>query len=114
MDLETISVFLLGMLIRLGIPAGFTILVIAWLARLDSKWQEEAETAAGPVPARREIRNPGCWDVMACTPEQKAKCPAFVRQEIPCWQVFREKNGALREGCLGCSVFRKAPVPVSS
>lgn len=114
MNLEVAITFLLGMLVRLGIPVGFTILVIAWLARLDAQWQEEARAEVANLPKRAEICNAGCWDVHKCTPENKAKCPAFNQPEVPCWQLFREKNGALRDGCLGCSVFRTAPVPAST
>jgi hypothetical protein len=60
------------------------------------------------------VGNTGCWDVKHCTPEQKAKCPAYAHKETPCWQFYRQKNGALREGCIGCDVFKQAPVPIAS
>ncbi len=113
MDLNDIVYFLLGLIARLGIPVALTVLLARWLARLDARWQEEARRGVQPLPGANLIRNTGCWDVKHCAPEQKAKCLAFARQEIPCWQVFRQKNGALREGCTGCVVFVKAPVPVA-
>ena len=114
MDINEIAYFLLGLVARLGIPLGITILMVRWLARLDARWQEEAHRGAQPLPGVSLIRNTGCWDVKHCTSEQRAKCPAFAHQQIPCWQVFRQKNGALRDGCIGCDVFIKAPVPIAS
>jgi hypothetical protein len=32
---------------------------------------------------------------------------------VPCWQVFRGKDGQLQERCLACEIFRRSPAPVS-
>ena len=56
--------------------------------------------------------NPGCWDIKNCSAEQRANCKAHAHPETPCWQLFRERDGRLQERCVGCDVFRKAPVPV--
>jgi len=31
---------------------------------------------------------------------------------MPCWQVYRAKDGRLLDACLGCKIFLGAPVPV--
>jgi hypothetical protein len=114
MDFNELGLFLLGLLLRLGIPVGITLLVVRWLARLDARWQDEARREELRLSLGAQVHNTGCWDVKHCTPEQKAKCPAFASKEIPCWQVFRQANGALRERCIGCNVFKDAPVPITS
>ncbi len=114
MDLSAIGLLLLGLLLRVGIPVGITILLFRWLSKLDERWQEEARLEAYLASAGARVANRGCWDTKHCTPEQKAKCPAFARKEIPCWQVFRQPNGKLRQGCIGCTVFITAPIPAST
>jgi hypothetical protein len=96
-----------GLLLRLGIPLAITILVFTLLRRLDARWQREAAAEQhAPVPARP------CWEVKGCSADKMKTCPAVAHPETPCWQVFRSKEGALREGCLDCDVFRLAPAPV--
>jgi hypothetical protein len=107
MDINAVGLVILGIVVRLGIPAGATVLLVRWLSRLDARWQTEARQ-----PDTVRARNTGCWDVNHCTSEQKAKCPAYARKEIPCWQAFRQSNGVLRENCIGCNVFKEAPLPV--
>jgi hypothetical protein len=46
-----------------------------------------------------------------CSEEKRQNCPAFSQTGVPCWQVFRTKNGLLKEACLECEVFRQAPIP---
>ena len=100
---------ILGLLVRIGIPVGITLLAFYVLHRLDTRWQKEADLlpviAAGQKP---------CWEARNCSEEKRKNCAAYANQGTPCWQVFRSGNGALRESCLGCDVFRQAPVPVRS
>jgi hypothetical protein len=42
----------------------------------------------------------------------RATCVGY-QSEQPCSQAFREENGYLKERCLGCDVFQKAPIPVN-
>lgn len=100
-----------GLLIRLAIPISFTILIAYLLQRIDKRWQAEAKQlnvtarAPGGVP---------CWERHNCSAEKRAGCPAYQNAQIPCWQQFRDPAGRLREGCIGCDVFREAPIPVSA
>jgi len=106
--MDTVLIILLGLLLRIGIPAGVTILVFFLLRRLDRHWQQEAQA----IPVISSQRP--CWDIKGCTEEKRKDCPSYFQAGVPCWQVFRTKNGLLREDCLECDVFRLAPVPARS
>ncbi len=96
--------FLLGVLLRLGIPIAITAIVVILLHRLDRRWQKKA--LAHPVaPAGKP-----CWEIKGCPESRKKDCPAYARQDTPCWQVFRRRDGVMKETCLDCDVFRQAPV----
>ena len=104
--MDVVLTFLLGLLLRLGIPISVTVVVLALLHRLDKRWQKEA-LALPVVPAGKP-----CWEIMGCTEEKKKNCPAVAQPNTPCWQVFRTRVGVMKEACLGCNVFRQAPVPI--
>ena len=107
-SLDTLMVLVLGILVRFAIPIGVTA-VLVWLFRkLDQRWQAEAELTTERVLPK----NPGCWKINKCSAEDRAKCRAYKNPDKPCWQVFRDSEGLLQERCLGCDVFRKAPIPV--
>src|SRR4030065_1762723 len=106
--LNVIFTFLAGIRLPLAIPVAITLVFIWLLRRLDERWQAEAKDETELV----QVRNPGCWKVNQCTEEMRAKCSAYAHPEIPCWQYFREQNhGSLQERCLGCKVFKEAPIP---
>ena len=107
MQMNSFVLLLFGTLLRIGLPLVVTILVIALLRRLDRHWQKQS--LALPVVAAGTQR---CWEIKGCSEEKRKNCAAAARPDVPCWQVFRSKNGTLRENCLGCDVFRQAPVPV--
>jgi hypothetical protein len=113
-ELSTLFALISGVLIRLAIPLLVTAFAVWLLKRLDARWQREAEEGiqmdSGQVPLFDRLQ---CWMTNDCPRENLAKCPAYRERGRPCWQVFREDSGQLREGCLDCDVFRKAPVPVS-
>lgn len=102
--------FIAGLALRLGIPLGLTILAAWGLRKLDQHWQREARelSQAGRVPTMTMIR---CWVLNDCPLERRAKCPAYMNDGVPCWQVFRNDEGQLAEGCLECDVFRKTLAP---
>jgi hypothetical protein len=108
--METITAILAviaGFALRLAIPIAVTALTIYFLRRLDTRWRVEAETQLlQPV-----VEKPKCWEINGCTPEMRATCKGY-QSEQPCWQALRKQNGYLQERCLGCDVFRKAPIPV--
>ena len=101
-----ISIFALiaGLLIRLAIPIALTAVLIFVLRKLDAHWQADAKL---PQPAVPVIE---CWKIKNCSTEQRKICVAY-QATIPCWQVKRLPNGYLREECLSCEIFTKAPLP---
>ncbi len=101
--LPTIAV-LAGLIVRLAIPVLITALIVDVLRRLDARWQAEGKES--PVL----VEKPECWEVMGCAPDRRAECPGYT-SPLPCWQARRADNGYLREECLSCQIFRKAPAP---
>ena len=93
-----------GLLLRLAIPIVGTILLIAFLRKLDAHWQTEAELTP---PAVEKIE---CWKIKGCSREQRKNCVGAA-SNLPCWQVFRQPNGYLQEKCFSCDVFINAPIP---
>lgn len=107
MQMNSFVLLLFGTLLRIGLPLVVTILVIALLRKLDKRWQKQS-LALPVVPAGTRH----CWEIKGCSEEKHKGCKAATIPDVPCWQVFRSKNGTLREDCLGCDVFRQAPMPV--
>ncbi len=105
--LQSFLVVLFWFTVRLGLPVLITVLLVVFLRKLDAHWQQEEA-----MKAPRLARNTRCWEQHHCSEDKRAVCPAYARPDIPCWQVFRTKEGFLREQCLGCETFRNAPVPV--
>jgi len=107
---------LVGILIRLAIPIGLTLLVVLFLRRLDARWQQEAiQQAANIKGLTIPIAQIHCWDVHDCSPERRATCQAYLNTNTPCWEAHR-RNGQLQDACQGCA-FRKmklAAAPVAS
>lgn len=107
---------LFGILVRLAIPVGATMLFVWFLRRLDTRWQKEALhqtiSVRGLTIPIAQIR---CWEVHDCSPERRATCLAYLNTQIPCWEAHRH-NGELQEACRGCA-FRKmkmAAAPMAS
>lgn len=101
-------VFILGVLLRIGVPVAVSAVILYLLKRLDRRWQREARVTPA-IP-----RGKPCWEVKGCSKAQVKNCPAAAQPRVPCWQVFRGKDGVLKEACLDCSVFRQTPVPVKA
>ena len=104
--------FLLGMVLRIGVPVGVTAFLVWWFHRLDAHWQNQAEQEVRPS-GQNLVANRGCWNIKNCSPESRKVCRAYAHPETPCWQVFRSGDGSLQEKCLKCIVFSEAPVPAA-
>lgn len=109
--LTTIFTMIIGILLRVIIPIAVTILFITILRWLDDRWKKEADLVG---IAEVKVGNVGCWDIMNCSAEKRGRCLAYANQDKPCWQVFRKMDGRLQERCIGCDIFRHAPVPVAT
>ncbi len=106
--MNSLYAVLTGLVIRLAIPIGITLIAIMILRKIDARWQKEAEQL--PLPAAKK---PHCWEINQCNAEAMENCPAPA-SSLPCWQVHRLNNGYLDEQCLTCKVFLQAPpVPVT-
>lgn len=108
--LQEMAAVLVGLALRLGVPIGMTALLVGFLHRLDARWRAEADRAQAVAP-RAALPYPPCCELKGCTPERRAGCSALNQAAVPCWQMLRDAEGHLQERCLGCEVFRAAPVP---
>lgn len=99
-------------LLRFGLPVLVTGLLIWIFSRLDSRWKEDALSGRKAMIRDGVIPLMKCWVFRDCPPEKRRDCLAFQEKYVPCWQVFRDANGNLQNKCLGCDVFRKAPLPI--
>ncbi len=103
-DLYGMLAVLAGIALRIAIPVLITALIVQFLRSLDVRWQlEGASKPAG-------VEKPACWEIKACPPDCREDCPGYL-SPLPCWQARRMANGYLREECLVCKVFLKAPSP---
>lgn len=103
-DATVLLTILTGIAARLLIPVLITVAAVYLLRRLDARWQSEGNLVAV------KVEKPACWEIMGCSPECIKDCPGY-NSPLPCWQARRTENGYLREECLGCKVFAKAPIP---
>ena len=112
MGLTGIGVALLGIVVRFVLPIAATLLVIWFFRKLDAKWQLEAQQQLRARMAMAAANHTPCWEQRQCSAERRETCAAYQSSQMPCWQVFRDTDGRLRESCLECDVFLAAPVPV--
>lgn len=56
-------------------------------------------TAATPGPSI------ACWILRNCDEEKRAKCAAYRRQGIPCWQARLMEEGKLPDACADCPQY---------
>ena len=104
--MNTLSSLLLGLSVRILLPVSVTLVAIFLLRRLDRHWKREALS----LPVINRSSKP-CWAVKGCSPAERKACPAAASPDTPCWQIFRTKDGVMKEDCLTCDVFRQAPAP---
>ncbi len=103
-DFTAALAVVIGVLLRLAIPVLLTIVIVQLLRIQDAHWQQEAEQA----PAL--VEKPACWEIKNCPPDCFKDCAGYT-SPLPCWQARRLTNGYLREECLSCKIFLKAPAP---
>ncbi len=110
--IEALSI--LGLfVVRFGAPIAITIAVGIWLEkrlhpqahaeqahRTQARWQAYLPTRSRPVH---------CWEIKGCGPARSGSCPAFQRQDLPCWLAL-QVAGMKIERCAGCDLYRPQPV----
>ncbi len=105
-----IAAVVLGILLRLGVPIGLTILFSLFLKWLDKRWQAEAEAEkAVKIKHIEELvayKRP-CWETHNCPPRLRNACRAYAEPNTPCWELFRAE-GRLKPACQNCKVLPPA------
>lgn len=114
MDLNAVLAVLIGILIRFGLPTLVTALIVWSLKRLDARWQAEIADRRIHSMEGVSVQKIKCWDLMNCSEGQREDCIAFNNPSIPCWQLYRNGNGELRQKCLECEIFRVTPITVAA
>jgi hypothetical protein len=103
---------ILWFVLRFGIPILITITLVWIFSKLDARWRKQAEEVRAQAIADGMVPVVKCWLLNDCPEDAKVNCIAYQDQGKPCWQHFRTKDGCLKDGCIDCEVFRRAPVPV--
>ncbi len=97
-------------------PLALTVVAMHLMNRLLERWEAAEKAPAAPRPAR-----PGpvqaapsislaCWLLHNCSEEERARCAAYRRQNIPCWQARLIEEGKLPDGCVNCPRYAAAPL----
>jgi hypothetical protein len=95
-------------ILRLVLPLALTIAAVYVLRKLDEHWQADAQRNARRVSALAAATTP-CWQARNCSPAQRANCRAYqLREQMRCWQAFRQVEGRMPERCFNCEVFLAA------
>jgi hypothetical protein len=110
------TLVILGMLaLRLGVPIALTAGICYVLNRAQASREAElsGQRAAHLRACAKEgkvVRQLHCWEIKRCDPETRPSCPAYHRQNLPCWLALQLAGHALGDECLRCGLYdlRKA------
>jgi hypothetical protein len=103
---------LVGLIVRVGVPIATTAVLVWLLRKLDARWQAEARAEVEQRLTQSQLASElRCWILKDCPEGTRENCLAYAQPGKPCWQVFRDGIGGMKEECLDCDVFRRAPVP---
>ena len=99
--------------LRLGVPLAITLAIGYFLRRVDAKWQAEAlayreanRTEEKTLAGRESFDGEQpCWVIKMCDESVRAKCPAPLTPNIPCWLARRRVEGTLPVECYDCDRF---------
>src|SRR3989304_6106407 len=95
-ELKPVFYVIAGLILRIAIPIGITLLLGWFLNRLDARWQAEAKEIQTSLIARTQPNSiQPCWEYMNCSPSVRDNCPVYGNLGILCWEFFRAK-GTLR------------------
>ncbi len=94
--------------LRIGIPLAITLGIGYWLEKRLRPPVTEPTHNIQPILGQAQH----CWEIKGCAPEAIQKCPAFIRQDLPCWLANQVATGSLKPGCATCGQFK--PVQVTA
>ena len=110
------GMIVLMFIVRLGVPLLVTIAIVAWLRRLDARWQAEAlqersSISVAPIATPTKPSPSPCWIVRSCPDEKRNHCPAYAQPELACWSARKQADGRLPNLCLTCILFKPVQSP---
>ncbi len=102
-DLQPVYYVIAGLILRIAIPIGLTLLLGWFLKQLDARWQEEAKEIQTTLTNRKQ---PGsiqpCWEYTNCDASIRDNCPVYDNPGILCWEFFKT-NDTMRSSCQDCA-----------
>ncbi len=101
---DILAIFWLFVL-RIGVPLAITLAVGYWLEKKLRAPVTEPTHEIKPVLEQAAH----CWEIKGCPPEAFQKCPAFLRQDLPCWLANQVATGVVKTGCSTCGLFKTQP-----
>ena len=109
--LPTTLAMILGILLRIAVPIIVTILFVYLLKKLDERWKSESDIGTGQADQSGNI---GCWDVNNCPAEKRVGMQGLPKPGHPLLAGVPGRKWQITRSCIGCDVFRHAPVPVTT
>ena len=98
-----VSMYLVGLFLRFGVPLGLT-LFLAWLLKnIDIQWLEQTNGKSDRGEAEPPLLVMGCWILHNFRNESS---PAYELGEV-CWKLRMRFEGNLPDECLDCEYFEK-------
>ena len=104
-EIQATFVLILLFALRCLLPLVITLAIGYVMNGLVTRWQAEEQAHPIPVPVLATA-GARCWDVKHCPPEQRNRCPAYLRSGVPCWQARQEAEGKLPALCVDCPLYR--------
>lgn len=115
-ELEATAVLIGLFALRCIAPLLITVGLCYLMNRLIDRWEAEESVegdVALPVPVPQPqpavsgvVREPAlsipCWLFNNCDESRRARCAAYRRQGIPCWQARLLEEGNLPDDCPSC------------
>lgn len=114
-EIQTAGTIILFFALRCIVPLLITLAIGYLMNRLVNRWEAEEtaekEVAAGVKPAIAAAKDTDstsrmpCWIVRKCDAEQRASCPAYRDQSLPCWIARLVYEGVQPSSCPDCPVY---------
>ena len=116
--IQTTGVMIGLFALRCIAPLLLTMTLLHLMNRLLDRWAAlettpaSALTVLAPSPAATSTPSISlaCWLLHNCSEEERARCAAYRRQNIPCWQARLIEEGKLPDGCPTCPKYRALPL----